>query len=793
MTYFKTFFLFVLLLSTASSSVAQSLLSATLQNSFTTYQQNRLQEKVFVHTDRTVYLAGDICWFKFYNVDAFFHTPLSISKIIYVELLDKDNKPVLQAKIPQQDGQSDGSFVLPASMTSGNYKLRAYTNWMKNFDTDYFFEKTLTIINSRAIYEADTSRKKDNYTFQFFPEGGNLVEGIESKVAFHLKNQSNKGINCQGVLINEKNDTITAFKTSKFGMGSFLFTPKSDEKYKALITLADGQKLTEVLPIIYTRGFVLKLEEQANEMLKIKVKTSETTSPNVYLFAHTRGIVKSVSSAALQNGEAVFLVDKTKLGDGISHFTVFNNAKQPVCERLYFKHPEHFLQINTTTDAPSYGFRQKINLSTTTSDQNNQAIAADMSMAVYEIDSLQGLDEMDISNYLWLTSDLVGNIESPAYYFANKNQETIEITDNLMLTHGWRRFKWEDILENTKPAFRFLPEYVGHLVTATVKNSNTGLNAANTEGYLSVPSAKKQLHAATSDANGRLKFDVKDFYHDGRLILQAHGAADSAYNVKIDNPFCEKYSSPLPDFSLLRFNAKALQQQNAKMQVQNAYFGQKIRQSTEPTLDTTPFYRQPDVRYLLDDYVRFLTIEEVLREYVVPVNVRKNDNKFHLHVWDEYLKKFFDDTPLVLLDGTPMFDINKLMSYEPLKIKRLDIMSRQYFLNNKAYNGVLNFSTYTNQLPDFEFDPHTAVLDYEGLQKQRIFYAPEYATPQQMSSKLPDFRHLLHWSPKVQTTEKGKTETHFYSSDVAGKYVVVLQGMTKDGKTGSQVVLFEVK
>jgi hypothetical protein len=147
----------------------------------------------------------------------------------------------------------------------------------------------------------------------------------------------------------------------------------------------------------------------------------------------------------------------------------------------------------------------------------------------------------------------------------------------------------------------------------------------------------------------------------------------------------------------------------------------------------------------------------------------------------------------VLLDGVPVFDIDKLMNYDPLKIRKLDVVSRMYFLNNMFFEGVVNFTTYKGNLEGYELDPHATVIDYEGLQLQREFYAPVYDTREQAESRLPDFRNLLYWSPQIKTNNAGKQEVSFYSSDLPGKYAVVLQGLTADGKAGSQQIQFEVK
>jgi hypothetical protein len=786
------FTVFVLLLiSTGMSCNAQNLEQDSLKNQFTTYQENTLQEKLYIHTDKDFYLNDEICWFKIYCVDAFFHQPLVISKVVYVEILDKNNKAVLQAKISLKEGFGNGSLKIPAFLGSGKYKMRAYTNWMKNFSADCFFEKTLTIINSKVIYEGESLPQNDKIEIAFFPEGGNLVNGIQSKIAFQVL-QNAKGVSCNGVIINEKSDTLTTFSSLNFGLGNFIFTPISGQNYKAIFTLNNGTKISQDLPNAFADGYVMQLSEAQNNQIKITVRANKAET--IYLFAHTRGITKSVQNATIQNGYASFLIDKDKLGDGISHFTVFNAKRQAVCERLYFKYPKQKFNLDLALDKPIFETRNGINLHIKANEQNGKPTSANLSMAVYQIDSLQTIDALDINNYLWLSSDLAGKIESPAYYFLNEGIGKETAIDNLMLTHGWRKFRWEEIFQNPKPTFEFSPEYVGHIINGKITETRTNLPAKGIQGFLSVASTRTQFRMALSDTNGHIKFDMKDFYNNGEIIVQVNNQKDSLYNIEITGPFSEKYTkNSLPTFSLSQINAQDLINYNIGVQIQNVYSSKKLNQFTALNIDTTAFYDKPDETYLLDNYVRFPTIEEVLREYVTPVLVRKRNDHFHLSGYNLSKTKFFDSDPLVILDGMPIFNIDKLMAYNPLKIKKLDIISRQYHFGNMSFDGILNFVTYTGTLPNYLLDPQTTIIDYEGLQMQRDFYSPIYDTQQKLENRLPDFRNLLYWSPEIIINQKGTQDLTFYSSDLAGKFVAVVQGITKDGKTGSQMIQFEVK
>ena len=779
------------------SALAQtSSTQEVLQKQFDNYRQNTLQEKIFVHTDKNFYLSGEICWFKIYDVDGYFHKPLDVSKVAYVEVLDKNNKPVLQAKVSLQKGNGNGSLYIPVTLTSGKYKFRAYTNWMKNFGADYFFEKTITVINGTRIYDPGVESPAIKNDIGFFPEGGNLVNDIESKIGFRAVDQYGKGIAFDAVIVNEKNDTISRFNPFQFGIGSFSFTPVSGHTYKAILRLPGGSELVKDLPTAFSKGYVMQVNDYGTAQVKITVKAilENGTSSEIFLFAHTRSSVKAAQSGNVTNGTAEFIIDKNKLGEGISHITVFNSNRQPVCERLYFKYPDQKLNIEATADQREYGLRKKININISTGTNAVKFDSTSMSMAVYRLNPLQEIDENDINSYLWLNSDIAGNIESPGYYFKNNSDSAKTAMNNLMLTHGWRRFRWEDILNNNQPAFSYVPEFNGHMIRGKITSASTKSNLENIKSFLSVPGTRTQFRTSVSDEHGHVQYEMKHFYGDGEIIIQTDKSQDSLTRVEIENPFFTKYSdNPLPSFSMPGQHADPLLQQNIAVQVQNIYSGDKLKQMALPNIDTSTFYGKPDESYTLDNFVRFTTMEEVLREYVTSVNVKRRDGKFHLPVFNAVAIQPFQSDPMVLLDGVPIFDFNKFMEYDPLKVRKLEVVSRTYYLGKLSFEGLVNFVTYNGDLTGYVLDPNAIAIDYPGMQMQRDFFSPVYETQQEVSSHLPDYRNVLYWSPEVKTTKEGKPGVTFYSSDVPGKYAVIVQGISADGKTGSKVIEFEVK
>jgi hypothetical protein len=154
---------------------------------------------------------------------------------------------VLQAKVEMSEGRGEGSFFLPATLNSGNYTLRAYTQWMKNFDPEFYFHHALTLVNPfvKPVFD---EIKNEKISIDFFPEGGTLVNGIQSKIAFKVSSASGKGVDLTGAVITLQNDTVLHFKPLKFGLGNFLFTPQSGKSYRAIVKDQKGNIAIYPLP-----------------------------------------------------------------------------------------------------------------------------------------------------------------------------------------------------------------------------------------------------------------------------------------------------------------------------------------------------------------------------------------------------------------------------------------------------------------------------------------------------------------------------------------------------------------
>lgn len=780
-----------------SNVVAQSLTPQTINKQFENYNSKNLSEKIYLHTDKEYYLAGEILWFKVYYTDQNTNKPLDFSKLAYIEIIDKDQKPVLQAKVALNKGSGNGSLNLPAELLSGNYQLRAYTNWMKNSGPDYFFEKNITIVNTLTKPEKFQSNDTaDAIDIQFFAEGGQLVEGLPAKLAFRAIDSKGKGIEFKGLLIDEYNKPIINFKQLKFGIGSFSFTPLQGQTYRAKIELPDSRIVIKELNI-EKAGYVMQLENTTNNQIKVSIHSSnDALNQKLLFFVHTRQEIKFNEMAILNDGKTEFLIDKSRLGEGISHFTLFNTSGQPLAERLFFIRPQSRLQIEAKADHQQYSTRKKVIIDLSAKDETGLAADANASISVYSSVGTEP-DAADIFNYLWLKSELKGNVESPGYYLNNKDAIADEALDNLMLTHGWRRFVWEKVLSNDSTTVSYLPEIEGPIINGRISDTRTDKAASNILSYLSVPGKKLHLYGSRSNDNGQIRFFTKDIYGPSEIVVQTNTQKDSTYRIDIDSPFFGEYTSvntttPNLDEGI----RKQLLTQSVSTQVQNVYASDKLRTFYPALVDSAAFYLKPDKRYLLDDFVRFSTMEEVLREYVAEVPVTRQREDFSLWV---IVRPHLTDIPknvkpLIILDGVPVFDSgNKIIKYDPKKVRTIDVVSQNYFLGILDFESILNFTTYKGNLPDFQLDRKATIMDYDGLQLKREFYSPVYETVNQSTDRMPDFRNVLYWSPDIKIDSKGNKTISFYTSDQENAYTVFIQGLSTAGKAGSTTINIQVK
>ena len=749
------------------------------------------REKLFLHISKPYFLTGETVWFRIYHYSERDHLPFAMSKVVYLELINSDNESVLQHKIKIDKSGGEGWIYLPASLSSGRYRIRAFTNWMKNFDENGFFSCEILVVNPFKRLDLRINPANKNHDLQFFPEGGYMVDGLESMVGFKVTGQSGKGLKISGLLISESGDTVLRFESNRFGIGSFMFTPDESKQYYAQLKDATGRIMRFSFPGIKKQGYVMHAEiDQDRYRIRISSKWPSNAATNkMHLAAISRDRFLFTEQINLNATTSFVEIPLSKLNEGINQFTLFDEDGLPVCERLVFKHPEGKLRIEGELGETMLKQRSPVDVRLSTTS-NGLPAPSDLSISVYRSDTIFKTKGTDFEGYMWL-SELKGSVEEADYYFSGRDKNIKKDLDNLLITQGWRMYDFDGFHETEadRDSYEFIPEFIHQTVAGTIRYQDSKEPVRNTFVHMSFPNSYTRFFTTRSDHNGKIVFELNNIYGVNEMLIRPEKTEENVI-ISIDDPF----NKPDPGYQWGTFYMSSttemfLVEQNTNMQIENIF--------AEPAystryMDSLSFYKVPDASYLLDDYTRFPVMEEVMREYVNSVFVRRKNGKFVFKVVDKSRNETMEKAPLILLDGVPVDDVDKIMAIDPLKIRKIDVIHSKYIYGYLSYGGIVAYYSYDSDLPDLDFDKNTLKANYKGLQNQKIFFEPKYDSSVDHQSRIPDFRNQLHWEPQISTDINGECVVRFYTSDAQGTYTIQVYGLSADGLPGSYSSTFEV-
>ncbi|ANH83371.1 hypothetical protein A8C56_22410 [Niabella ginsenosidivorans] len=743
------------------------------------------EEVLFIHTDKESYLAGEIIWYKVYLLNADGFTGNTYNTISYLELLNDKGSPVLQSKIEVKKGSGDGSLYLPVNISTGAYTLIGYTSRMKTGDPKLFFRKRVLVTNSLTAGEAAPAAKETTALIHFFPEGGDAIEGLITKVGVQvLDPKTTNGVQARGSIVANETDTVAKFETQKFGLGQFIYTPRSGNRYTAIVSIPGKEPVKVALPAQKISGHTISVSEENNDSYKIIVSAQRALPQKMFLVAHTGQTSKVALELEMEADNSIACrVSKSRLGTGVVYFTLFDQNWQPVSERLVFTPPDLAkaeVKINHENTAAA---RQQLTIELTPERISGNKQIINGSLSVFSADR-NNQPVLNIRDYLYLTVHLSGKIEAPEFYFTPEAMQGSYI-ENLMLVNGWRRFSPTNNTGRT--AVPAVPEYNGHIITARVVDTWTNKPATGVACFLTVPSVPFGLFNGTTDADGIVRFNVNRYYGPGDIFVKPFPSDNTSntYRIEVLSPFADSTSKTFyqPPFLLNPVDSTDLLKRSIAMQANNIYYKDPLNTFHVPVYkDSLPFYDKAEVTYMLDDYKRFSTMEEVLREYVTPINVTVRDRKLKMTIYNEKSESVYRFAVLVLLDGVPLHDYNSIFNYDPFKVKRLDVVPRRFVIGPAVYSGIASFQTYDAKFDGFELDPTAVPVDYEGLELKREFFSPVYTAENKGDLRMPDYRTTLLWNPAIRLEEGNARKINCFTSDFTGTYKIVLQGITEDGK-----------
>ena len=802
---------------------------------FNSYSQSNFKlffEKAYLHTDRDYYAAGEDIWLKAYLVNAQTGIRINTSANLYVELISPESKVIDREMLHLVNGLAGGDFHLPDNAGAGNYRLRAYTNWMKNFGDMFFFEKkievtadeTIKIKTTRSVPVVasaitPTASVGTNH-IHFFPEGGAMVAGLPIRMAFKANDAVGRSMTIKGKIVTAAGDSVAAFVSTHAGMGSFIFTPLPGIVYTATGKYAGKEIFNEPLPAALQQGYTLSVNDAGN-FYAVRVQADNATiaalgGRAILAGAKATGKTCFADSLHFTGNQATLQIPKDSLKPGINAITVYDEAGRPHAERLVFMPSAKPATVMVQTNQPAYGTRQPTTVTIAVTDAQNQPVQAHFSLVATDAGLIQP-GNSNIVSYLLLQSEIRGEIENPMQYFDGANSRRAEQLDLLLQTQGWREFLWRR-LRDTSVVIKYLPE-PGITLSGRVRQTfaNKGISDMNITLYAEKSSGDKIFFTQT-DSSGR-------YFLDGLPLVGLQTVKLTARNKKakkqgiilldsvLAKPWPVKmFDNVIYDTSdvLQNFRRVAVQRKN-QMQAQEKFDKGDLGNVTvradaikKERLEEggMKFGHADSVFTITGADKEFETLGHfIVQRYPGAYTDANSDGFFFYADGKKTLPRWIvDGREDKFSTGTP-FNIDEETGNNEGSFERVDYYNISIEKVKKIYvqpvvsrTGSLIYVIHLSLRPDaFEVDDLSQIItDINGYYEARKYYVPDFAATTGNTTKA-DLRSTIYWAPDVKTDANGKATLTFNNSDTKTTVLVNVEGITDKGEPVAATVKYIVK
>ena len=512
------------------------------------------QEKVYLHFDNTGYFRGETMWFKAYVVRADSHCSTDMSRVLYVELLNPSGDVVETRKLRIENGQADGSIDLGNLLGSGFYEVRAYTRYMLNWDAAGIFSRVFPVFNaprtegdySRRIIDEASHRKRlpdnreqretgtERLNVRFYPEGGRLVRGLCSRVAFEVTDGEGAEAEAAGRLT-MPDGTEAEVKTVRGGRGVFSYTPAVTP---AILTLSDstGRSRSFTLPEADASGHVMTVGAAGEgDRITVSIARTDDAADSLGLALVSGGSVCAFDIVAPEERPAERSFRRSDMEDGVSQIVLIAPTGDVVAERMVFIRPEAAADT-IGIELPEGGIVPGGMASLSISACPETTLSVAVRDHATEVNGQRG----NAATWLLLSSELKGYIDDPEYYFESDDAEHRRNADLLMMVQGWRRYDMARMMHPTARAGRHYIEDSLY-VTGRVRPASKRASAAGIPLSLTLYNRGGAVlsGAARTDSTGAYAFSLPDCEGEWVMLMDTRYGDGKAkkYSIGVDRNF----------------------------------------------------------------------------------------------------------------------------------------------------------------------------------------------------------------------------------------------------------------
>ncbi len=733
---------------------------------------------VHLQFNQPQYAPGDTAFFRAAFLTAEEMLPIKGPQILMVDLVEPRGEVKLHQEFRVKDGWGGSQVVLPKDIEPGVYRIKAYCDWMKNFDHSLFFTGQLEVAGKNT-FDSITSLP----VLDCFPEGGKLIAGLKNRVVVRGLPDAGKG-----EVTDNQGKVVADFVIGRNGYGFFYLTPLPDQEYSVHV----GQMAGEI-PKPETEGIAMLLTANTdkNNLHRVLLQAPPSALRTEKLYAVVSGHGSIYYSAEIQFKDLEYLavnVPTTDLPAGISTISILRSNGEALCSRLVYTRKEHGVFPRITLSKLEVVTREKVSLKLAVSDGAGKPVMSRVSVSVYNEDLFPGYAALPaIDDYLWGSCNAepgLPSLESPD-------------ADLYLITRTWPWYTWQQVLraqEKPKHFFEGYQKLTGKL-TAPVSDFDIGTKSKMTF-YLE--STGDMYEFETDDRgvfSGSLLFD---FYDQEEIFYRVERNGRKLFKTSItldDNRMT--YPLVAPGLSTSRINPYFQYAEQRNLIGSSYSFFDRMnaelvsrKESANALMEDELWGAEFEID--LDDFTIFPTMQETVHEIIPWLQNRKRDGKDVLRMYLPDLKTNGEESPTFLIDGILTDDADYFLSLKPVNVDKIKLVTKGEKLSKLGALGKNGLVLVETKIPGnaARVSRNNSTFMAHGLTRPIPFSAQR--SWQMKTSRVPRMQSCLYWNPDLRTNARGETEFTIQATDDTGRFRVVVEGLTNDGRPFRTEVTFRV-